>query len=190
VLAMRESVMESRREEVEALIRALHRAARHFVDPEALLTNAAILARPEYLNADVSLIQRALGDRLLLHTEGELTHFPDFMFQYREAANFPWVSQAQWLYSQMLRWDRTPYDAQDAAKAARVFRPDMYRSALTGTDAPLPGASSKVEGSLHTPMVVGTQQGLITLEKNAFFDGRIFDPADVQGYLARDLYAK
>jgi NitT/TauT family transport system ATP-binding protein len=32
------------------LICALHRAARQFVDPEALLTNAAILARPEYLD--------------------------------------------------------------------------------------------------------------------------------------------
>jgi NitT/TauT family transport system ATP-binding protein len=39
-------------------------------------------------------------------------------------------------------------------------------------------------------MVVGTQQGLITLEKNAFFDGRIFDPADLKAYLAQDLYAK
>lgn len=190
VLAMRESVMEERRGEVEALIRALHRAARQFVDPEALVTNAAILARSEYLDADVNLIQRALGDRLLLHKGGEPIHFPDFMFQYREAANFPWVSQAQWLYSQMLRWDRTPYDAGDEAKVARVFRPDVYRCALTGTDAPLPGASSKVEGSLHQPMVVGTQQGLITLEKNAFFDGRIFDPHDLAGYLARDAYAK
>ena len=27
-------------------------------------------------------------------------HYPDFMFQYREAANFPWRSQAAWLYSQ------------------------------------------------------------------------------------------
>jgi NitT/TauT family transport system ATP-binding protein len=49
-----------RRDEVEALICALHRAARQFVDPEALLTNAAILARPEYLDSDISLI-RALA---------------------------------------------------------------------------------------------------------------------------------
>ena len=61
---------------------------------------------------------------------------------------------------------------------------------MTGTEAPLPGASSKVEGSLHQPMAVGTQQGLITLEKNAFFDGRVFDPADLEGYVARDSYAK
>ncbi len=190
VLAMREPVLEERRGEVEALVRALHRAARLFVDPEALVTNAAILARSEYLDGNVELIQRALGDRLLLDQEGELVHFPDFMFQYREAANFPWVSQAQWLYTQMLRWDRTPFDAKDAAKAARVFRPDVYRSALTGTDAPLPGASSKVEGSLLQPLAVGTQQGQITLDNNAFFDGRTFDPAALEAYVAQDSYAK
>jgi NitT/TauT family transport system ATP-binding protein len=190
VLALRESVLEARREEVEALVRALHRAARNFIDPAALVTNAAILARADYLDGDVELIQRALADRLLLHRGGDLVHYPDFMFQYREAANFPWVSQAQWLYTQMQRWDGQPFDAGDAAQAARVFRPDVYRSALTGSDAPLPAASSKVEGSLSQTTAIGAQQGSITLENNGFFDGRIFDPADLAGYMARDSYAK
>jgi NitT/TauT family transport system ATP-binding protein len=70
------------------------------------------------------------------------------MFQYREAANFPWVSQAEWLYTQMVRWEDGQFFAEDAARAAHVFRPDVYRAALAGTDEPLPGASSKVEGSL------------------------------------------
>jgi len=186
VLAMRESVLAERREEVEALIRALHQAALNFVDPAALTTNAAILARAEYLDGDVGLIQRALADRLLLHRGADLTHYPDFMFQYREAANFPWVSQAQWLYTQMLRWDGMAFDAGDAAKAARVFRPDVYRSALKGGDAPLPAASSKVEGSLHSTTAVGAQQGSITLERNSFFDGRVFDPAAIEAYVRRD----
>jgi len=161
-----------------------------FVDPEALTTNAAILARTEYLDGNVALIQRALADRMLLQRGGELIHFPDFMFQYREAANFPWVSQAQWLYSQMIRWDMPSYCSEDATTAAHVFRPDIYRSALSGTNAPLPGASSKVEGSLYQPLAVGTQQGNITLENNTFFDGRIFDPAAIDAYVVQDLYAK
>ena len=114
-----------------------------------------------------------------------MVHYPDFMFQYREAANFPWVSQAEWLYTQMVRWDGLPYSPQDAARAAHVFRPDVYRSALIGTGEPLPGASSKVEGSLSQPTAVGTQQGRITLENNGFFDGGVFDPADLAGYIAR-----
>jgi ABC-type nitrate/sulfonate/bicarbonate transport system substrate-binding protein len=190
VLAMREPVMAERREEVEALVRALHRAAQQFIDPEALLDNAAILARTEYLDGNVDLIQRALADRLLLHRGGDLVHYPDFMFQYREVANFPWVSQAQWLYTQMLRWDGSAYSETDAAAAGRVFRPDVYRSALMGSEAPLPGASSKVEGSLLGPTTVGTQQGMITLGSNAYFDGRFFDPDQMYAYIQQDLYAK
>ena len=147
--------------------------------------NAAVLARAEYLDGSAVLIERAISDRLLLSRGGRIVHYPDFMFQYREAANFPWVSQAEWLYSQMVRWDGPGFDRADAAKAARVFRPDVYRSALLGSGEPLPGASSKVEGSLGGTTVVGTQQGRMTLESNTFFDGRVFDPADIPGYLSR-----
>jgi NitT/TauT family transport system ATP-binding protein len=185
VLALREPVLNERREQVEALLRALVAAARHFVDPANWEANAAILARPEYLDGSAGLIQRAISDRLLLAQGGEPVHYPDFMFQYREAANFPWVSQAEWLYTQMARWEGTPIVPEDAAKAARVFRPDVYRSALIGTDEPLPGASSKVEGSLAGMTAVGTQQGAMTLENNRFFDGVEFDPSDLQGYLSR-----
>jgi two-component system, oxyanion-binding sensor len=184
VLALREPVLEERREAVEALIRALIAAARHFVEPENWAANAAILARGEYLDGSAELIQRAISDRLLLSRGGELTHYPDFMFQYREAANFPWVSQAEWLYTQMVRWDGGAIDPDEAARAARVFRPDVYRSALLGSSEPLPGASSKVEGSLGGTTAVGTQQGTMTLESNRFFDGRTFDPADLPAYLA------
>jgi NitT/TauT family transport system ATP-binding protein len=112
-------------------------------------------------------------------------HFPDFMFQYREAANFPWVSQAQWLYTQMVRWEGGAVDMVDAQAAGRVFRPDVYRAALLGTGEPLPGASSKVEGSLARLTSVGAQQGAMTMADNRFFDGRSFDPHDIAGYLAR-----
>lgn len=183
VLAFWEPVLEERRNQVEGLVRALRKAGEHFVEPANLETNAAILARPEYLDGSATLIGRAISDRLLLKQGGELLHFPDFMFQYREAANFPWVSQAEWLYSQMVRWDGLSFNAEDAAKAARVFRPDVYRSALLGTGEPLPGASSKVEGSLSGPTSVSMQQGLITLENNSFFDGRAYDPELLESYI-------
>lgn len=185
VLALREPVLEEKREAVVLLIRALVRAGRHFVDPANWDVNAQILARPEYLDGNPAIIKRAISDRLLLSKGGQIVAYPDFMFQHREAANFPWVSQAEWLYSQMVRWDGLAYDPADAAKAARVFRPDVYRRALVGTGEPLPGASSKVEGSIDQTTAVGTQQGRMTLESNRFFDDVVFDPADIAGYLAR-----
>jgi two-component system, oxyanion-binding sensor len=184
VLAVREAGLEHRRGDFEALIRALIAAARHFVEPENWAANAAILARGEYLDGSALLIERAISDHLLLSRGGRIVHYPDFMFQYREAANFPWVSQAAWLYSQMVRWDGLEFSSADSDRARRVFRPDVYRSALLGSGEPLPGASSKVEGSLSGTTVVGTQQGAITMELNSFFDGSIFDPEDVTGYLA------
>ena len=184
VLALRAPVLEDKRPAVEKLIRAMRAAGRHFIDPANWQANAEVLARPEYLDGDAGLILRSISDRLVLAQGHGPVHYPDLMFQYTEAANFPWVSQAQWLYSQMVRWDQTQYDAGDADKAARVFRPDVYRSALAGTGDALPGASSKVEGSVLQPLQVSTQQGAITLSPNSFFDGRSFDPADMRGYLA------
>lgn len=184
VLAFRAPVLEDRRPAVEALIRAMRKAGTHFIVPANWEANAAILARPEYVDADPRLVLGAISDRLVLRQGAEPVDYPDFMFQHREAANFPWVSQAEWLYTQLVRWDRLAFSPAEAAAAARVFRPDVYRSALAGTGDLLPGASSKVEGSLARPTAVTAQQGAITLANNTFFDGRAFDPDDVEGYIA------
>ncbi|TIX51223.1 ABC transporter substrate-binding protein [Alteraurantiacibacter aquimixticola] len=183
VLAMRAPVLEERRADMEALIRAMRKAGRHFVDLNNLERNARILSSAPYLAADEKLVARAISDRLVLAHGHKPVHFPDFMFQYSEAANFPWVSQAAWLYSQMVRWDHFDYDAEDARKAAQVFRPDVYRSALKSTGDDLPAANSKVEGSVTKLTQVGTQQGNITLSSNTFFDGRTFDPDTIESYL-------
>lgn len=185
VLALRADVAEERAEAVQRLIRALRDAAAHFVEPDQAGNCAEILARPCYLDASADAILRAITDRVRLRRGGEPVHYPDFMFQYREAANFPWRSQAAWLYSQMIRWDGTPFDAEEARRASEVFRPDLYRAALAGSAEPLPGASSKLEGALEGPTGAGSTQGRLMLGADRFFDGRAFDPDDIAGYLAR-----
>ncbi|MEG3092063.1 CmpA/NrtA family ABC transporter substrate-binding protein [Sphingomonas sp. PB1R3] len=184
VLAMRADRAEERRDGVLRLIRALHAAAAHFVDPETVEHSAAILSRPQYLDAPVAAILRAITDRIRVVPDAEPVHYPDFMFQYREAANFPWRSQAAWLYAQMVRWEGMTFAASDAATAQAVFRPDLYRAALAGSGAPLPGASSKLEGALVEPIGAGSTQGRLVLGSDRFFDGRAFDPDDIPGYLA------
>lgn len=184
VLAMRAPVLDEKREETEALIRAMRRAGRHFVDPANSALNTSILASPAYLDASETLVGGAISDRLTLIHGADPVHYPDFMFQYSEAANFPWVSQAKWIYSQMARWDAFDFDAGETEKAAAVFRPDVYRSALSATGDDLPSANSKVEGSVENVTQVGANQGAITLSRNSFFDGRSFDPDHVEEYLA------
>lgn len=185
VLALRADTTAARSDAVAALIRALHAAAEHFVRPESADESAALLARPEYLDAPREAILRAITDRIRLIPGGAPVHYPDFMFQHREAANFPWRSQAAWLYAQMVRWDGIAFSEADAQAAQAVFRPDLYRSALAGSGAPLPNASSKLEGALHEPIGAGSTQGRLVLGSDRFFDGRAFDPDDIAGYLAQ-----
>ncbi|MEH6756289.1 MAG: ABC transporter substrate-binding protein [Parasphingorhabdus sp.] len=183
VLALPTEKLDDDRDKIERLVRALHFAAKHFVDPENWDTNAAILSRKEYLDGSATLINRAISDRIMLTAGAETFDAPDFMFQYREAANFPWISQAAWIYSQMLRWDHLEYNADDQLRAEQVFRPNVYRTALKGLDTPIPGANSKLEGSVTDSLPVGSTQGRLTLGANPFFDGRIFDPTEVLKYL-------
>lgn len=183
LLAMPADRLERKQVEVEKLIRAMHRAAEHFIEPENWPVNAEILARPEYLNSAPELIRRAISDRIVLSHGGEPVHIADFMFQYREAANFPWASQASWLYSQLLHWDGLPFSAKDAELARNVFRPDIYRAALAGTGAPLPVADSKEEGGIADSRPIQTVQGELVLSADPFFDGRSFEDGQIEKYL-------
>ena len=185
VLALKAETAAARPEALSAMIRALHAAAAHFVQPGTAEESAALLARREYIDAPVDAILRAITDRIRLIPGGAPVHYPDFMFQHREAANFPWRSQAAWLYAQMVRWDGLRFSEEDAATAQSVFRPDLYRAALAGSDAPLPNASSKMEGALHEPIGAGSSQGRLVLGSDRFFDGRAFDPEDIAGYLTQ-----
>lgn len=184
VLAMPSASLERSPELVHAVIRALFRAGAAFVDPARCEEVSAILARPEYLDASPELIGRAVSDRLKLRRDSEPQHIPDFMFQHRQAANFPWVSQAAWLYAQMVRAGHVAKSDEGYVAAQKVFRPDVYRAALAGQDVPLPGASAKLEGGIAQTTGVGTIQGRLLLGPDQFFDGLAFDPERLDDYLA------
>jgi len=184
VLAVRRPHLESKRDVFEALIRAMRKAAAQSVDPEAFRENAAILARDEYIGVDKAILLRSISENLVLSNGKPPVHFPDFMFQYGEAANFPWMSHGGWLYTQMARWGQTQFSDANYEAACGVFRPDVYRSALRETGDVLPGANSKVEGSLDRIMPVTTEQGEMVLSDNRFFDGHTFDPDRPRDYLS------
>lgn len=186
VLAMQTARAEAEGDIVHRLIRALHKAGEVFIDPARYSSNAAILARADYLDGSADLIERAIADRITLAAGQEPVHIPDFMFQHREAANFPWVSQAAWLYAQMVRAGHVVKSNEGYAAAQGVFRPDIYRAAFAGTQVPLPGASAKLEGGISETTGVGTVQGRLLLGPDRFFDGRAFDPDQLDSYLSQD----
>ena len=184
VLAMRSDTLAADPDRAHRLVRALYRAGEAFIDPGRLGANAALLARADYLDGSAEVIARAISDRIVLRAGDAPTHIPDFMFQHREAANFPWLSQAAWLYAQMVAAGHVVRSDADYARAQAVFRPDVYRAAMAGQDAALPGARSKLEGGISGPLAVGTTQGQLTLGPDRFFDGREFDPDRLDEYLA------
>ncbi|UIJ46100.1 ABC transporter substrate-binding protein [Sphingomonas cannabina] len=185
VLATRADWLEANPETVDRLLLALAEAAAWCDDPANREELAALLERPEHVGQSAELITAALAGRIVLHCGDAPVDTPDFMLFHREAAGFPWRSQALWIYSQLVRWGMVKPSAANERQAAEVFRSDIYRRALGGAGQPMPGASMKVEGALAAPLPVGAHQGALTLGPDRFFDGAVFDPADIEGYLAR-----
>jgi len=184
LLAFRAPAIDERRSAIEALLRALHEAGKIASDPACAAEVAEMLGRPEYIGQPAELIARALGNLLILRGAEAPTPIEDFLMLHREAANFPWKSQAMWLYSQMIRWNHAPAGQRGFDEAAAVFRPDIYRSALAGIGAILPGASAKVEGAISSPLGAGSHSGRLIMGPDRFFDGQLFDPDRAQDYVA------
>lgn len=171
-------------EALAGLLRALYRAAEWTADPANHPAAAEILARPAYLNQPSELIRRVLsGD---IDVGGARLSVPDFFIPFARAATFPWQSHALWFYTQMVRWGQVGHSPERAQKAQSSYRPDLYRAALAPLGAAIPGANSKVEGALLRETPVGAMRGTLMLGPDGFFDGRIFDPAMLESYLAQD----
>ncbi|MBC9033792.1 ABC transporter substrate-binding protein [Sphingomonas sp. JC676] len=168
---------------LDRLIRALARSAAWCDDPANREAMAGLLARPDYVGQPAKLIAQALAGRMPLRQGAEPVDIPDFLVFHRGAANFPWRSQALWIYSQFVRWNMIQASPDSERAAADVFRSDLYRRALAGEGVPMPGASMKVEGALNAPLGAGTHSGSLTLAPDRFFDGRSFDPDAIAAYL-------
>lgn len=185
VLAFREDWAEGHADVVDRLLVALDAAARWCEQPENRDELSAILARDDYLGRPAPLVGRAFAGKLRLSSRGEEFDCPNYLSLHRNAANFPWRSQALWIYSQLVRWDLVKPSPGAELAASRVFRSDIYRRALAGSDTPLPTASLKVEGSLDVQFPAASARGNLTLAPDRFFDGTIFDPSDIGEYIAR-----
>ncbi|WP_417262948.1 CmpA/NrtA family ABC transporter substrate-binding protein [Celeribacter sp.] len=175
VLAVRSDWAEQEQVLMGRLIRAVWRAGRWLGAPDSPMLASELLSRPEYLDLPSEMLERALTGNLVISAQGDVRRVAGFVDFYQGAASFPWRSQAEWIGTQLAA--RMGLDREAAQRAAHgVFRSDLYRQALETTSADLPGASSKQEGGLSVPTAVASKVGQLILEKNQFFDGRVFDP--------------
>ncbi len=176
VLATRTDWAETEPHLLERLMRAVWRAGRWLSQPDSRTAAAEMLSRRAWLDLPSEVIDRALSGNLMVSASGEVRTVPGYIEFHRGAANFPWRSQAKWIGHQVAR--RTGLDPETSMRrAAGVFRSDLYRAAMSGTGADLPGASEKLEGSLAHETPVASGSGRLILARDAFFDGRVFDPS-------------
>ena len=164
------------------LIVALDMAARWCDVPGNHADLADMLADPACIGAEPEMIRRLLRGELSVDPAGQARRIDSYVTYHSGGANFPWLSQARWIYSQMIRWGQAQWDPARLNNVAAAYRPDIYGAALSGRVQDIPVAASKPEGTT-TPTVVATNGGSLKLASQPFLDGRMFDPEDLPGYV-------
>ena len=136
----------------------------------------AILARSEYVGADVEVIANSMTGTFEFE-RGDKRPMPDFNVFFRHHATFPFYSDAVWFLTQMRRWGQIAEPKPDAwydEIARKVYRPDVYREAAARLLAEGHLAASDVpETDGYKPPDAG------------FIDGIVYDGRTPNAYLAR-----
>lgn len=171
VFGVTQAWAERRPEELSAMLRAMIRAAA-WADEEANRTElASILAHTSYVDAPEEAVLAGLrGDKDLRFSRG--------------LASFPWRSHAVWFLSQMRRWGQIGPATDLNAAAEAAYRPDLFRAAAAAVGAAYPLVDEKVEGLHARPWVLDEATDPIAMGSDLFFDGRTFDAAQPERYVA------
>lgn len=160
---------------LQALLRALLRAAQFCDAPENALQVAAILSQDRFLALDADIILASLPSG---GARGAGTWPPnaDTSTFFANAATFPWRSQALWFLREMARWGYLGADLDLPAVAATVYRPDLYATAAAAVGASVPLTDSKLEGGHSAAWTLNAQPSPIAMGPDLFCDGAVFDP--------------
>lgn len=183
VLGVRQDWADRNPECLTPLVRAIYNAAVWCDEPENKNKLASILSASKYVGQPIEAIEPCLAGQLR-SADGRLRRIEGFLNFSANTATFPWVSQALWFYSQMVRWGQATHSEAAVLAAKCTYRPDIYRQALEPLGVELPAANSKVEGALHAEAPAGSKGGKLRLGPDAFFDGEVFDPDELEGVLS------
>jgi len=166
--AVRSSWAEEHPEALKGAVRALVRAGQFCDAPENASYTGALLSRQKYLGVDSHAILSSLPGGAI--APDNLSRF------FRGAATFPWRSHALWFLEQMARWDLIgTVDTQSLA--ARVYRSDLYRAAVTPLGISVPTTDTKSEGAHDAPWLLDATPKPLPMGPDSFCDGAVFDSA-------------
>ncbi|MGK2741145.1 CmpA/NrtA family ABC transporter substrate-binding protein [Tepidicaulis sp. LMO-SS28] len=167
----------------KAMIRAMVEAAQWMDKPENRLEVVEIISRKSYVNAPVDVVKMSMTGTFQYAANEDPRPLPDFNVFYRYAATFPWRSHAMWFLSQMYRWGQIDTPMNIRAVASEVYRPDIYREAVAALGVPVPSTDFKTEGTHEAPWMLEEASAPIPMGPDRFFNGKVFNPADIAQYI-------
>ncbi len=157
------------------LVKALIRAGQWLdATPENRHTAVKILARPEYVGADASVIANSMTGTFE-YEKGDRRELPDFNVFFRDHATYPYYSDGVWYLTQMRRWGQIGEAKSDAwydETIRRVYKPEIWRAAAERLIA---------EGKLG-PSDVPETDGYAPKD-DGFIDGVAYDGRAPNAYL-------
>lgn len=178
VFALRADFVTENPNTTRAIVKALIRAA-VWLDADAGANRpelAAILARPDYVGADVAVIKGPITGEYQ-YEKGDVRPVPMFNLYARHHASYPFYSDAVWFLTQMRRWGQITEAKPDSwydEHARQVYRPDLYRAAATDliAEGHLTAADLPAGDGYKAPTA-------------AFIDGVEYDGKQPNAYLAK-----
>jgi two-component system, oxyanion-binding sensor len=172
VLAVRRRVADEDPGRLQAVLRAVLRAAAYCDDPRNAAAIAVLLAQPHYLGLPAEVIVTSLPGAAARSSGRRDAGISVF---FANAANFPWRSHAQWFLGQMQRWGYVG-DNVNLDGAAAIFRPDLFTQAARSLGLSVPVAPIKTEGYHSADWMLPASPAPIAMGSDSFIDGACFDP--------------
>jgi NitT/TauT family transport system ATP-binding protein/nitrate/nitrite transport system substrate-binding protein len=176
VLALRESLAERYPDRVQAMLRALLKAALHCDAPEHAQEVAALLSDQRYLDLPVEVILTSLPGAA--HRVQAVPASADESVFFANAATYPWRSHARWFLFQMARWGYVS-GVNHPAAAINAFRPDLYSQAAHSLGVSVPLSEVKTEGDHAARWLLPALPAPIEMGPDQFMDAARFEPASL-----------
>jgi nitrate/nitrite transport system substrate-binding protein len=165
--AMRADWVDKHPKAALALLMAVQEAAMWADKDENRQEVAELCSKRAWFNCPVTDIQDRLKGRYDYGTGRVVEKSPHIMKFWRDNASYPFQSHDLWFLTENVRWGKFTGKEDFKALISKVNREDLWRTAAKTLGVPpaqIPTAKSR------------------GVEK--FFDGKVFDPANPQAYLA------